>query len=184
MTKVTAYILLFCSCLLIAGTYGMIHDQLTYSISPEYYTKFKFIMFGTDPALPQRVQAGIVGFKAAWWTGIPVGIVLVSIGLIHYEGRTMFRVTMQAIGVALLVTVLAGLAGLAYGKLVLAGHDRAYFNGWFIPDDVRDPDNYIAVGAMHSFSYLGGAIGIFAGSGWQVWMKKKIKKQRAVNAPR
>ena len=27
---------------LIAGAYGILHDQITYAISPEYFTQFKF----------------------------------------------------------------------------------------------------------------------------------------------
>lgn len=30
---------------LIAGTYGILHDQVTYSIGPEYFTRFKFEQF-------------------------------------------------------------------------------------------------------------------------------------------
>ncbi len=30
---------------LIGGAYGAVHDQLTYSVSPEYFTAFKFHQF-------------------------------------------------------------------------------------------------------------------------------------------
>ena len=26
-----------------AGVFGIVHDQISYSVSPEYYTKFKFV---------------------------------------------------------------------------------------------------------------------------------------------
>ena len=30
---------------LIAGLYGVVHDQITYSMSPEYFTRLKFFQF-------------------------------------------------------------------------------------------------------------------------------------------
>jgi hypothetical protein len=36
--------------IIIAGLYGIIHDQITYSISPEYFTKFKYRQFGFEPS--------------------------------------------------------------------------------------------------------------------------------------
>jgi hypothetical protein len=35
---------------LLAGVYGIVHDQLTYSISHEYFTKFKYVQFGFEPS--------------------------------------------------------------------------------------------------------------------------------------
>jgi hypothetical protein len=178
MNKVTALLIVFLACPLIAGLYGILHDQFTYTLSPEYYTKFKFIMFNTDPGMSERMQVCVVGFLATWWTGIPIGIIISSIGLIHYDGRTMLKAGMQAIFVVMLVTMITGLIGLAYGKFSLAANTRDYFTGWFIPDDVSDLPGYISVGSMHNFSYLGGAIGLFAGAAWQVFKKKRIKKEQ------
>jgi hypothetical protein len=178
MNKIFVFILVFLACPLIAGIYGMLHDQLTYTISPEYYTKFKFITFGTDPGTSPRLQACFVGFRAAWWTGIPVGLILAPLGLIHYDAKTQLRVSLQAVALALAAVVLTGLAGLAYGWFSLSQHTRDYFPDWFIPDNVSDLPAYIAVGAMHNFSYIGGTIGLFAGAAWQVWKKQQIKKSK------
>ena len=54
---------------LLAGIYGMIHDQISYSISNEYYTKFKFIQFNLanenniDKIKFPRVFVAIVGLS-------------------------------------------------------------------------------------------------------------------------
>ena len=60
---------------LIGGIYGILNDQLTYTISPEYYTQFKFYQFGlidfvndTNP----RIGVSVVGFLATWWVGLPM----------------------------------------------------------------------------------------------------------------
>ena len=51
---------------------GSIHDQVTYSISPEYFTKFKYQQFGFDPAWfgGHRQTVAVIGFLATWWMGI------------------------------------------------------------------------------------------------------------------
>ena len=52
----------------IAGLYGVIHDQITYSISAEYFTRLKFIQFRwADIGLPTRAFVAEIGFLATWW---------------------------------------------------------------------------------------------------------------------
>ncbi|HEY6172439.1 MAG TPA: hypothetical protein VIX80_09295, partial [Candidatus Kapabacteria bacterium] len=103
--------------------YGIIHDQLTYSISPEYYTKFKFFQFGLLDSGKEaqfsnpRIQVSVVGFMATWWMGLPVGLILGLVGLIHTDRKQMFRATMMAICIAIVVAFATGLIGLAYGRL-------------------------------------------------------------------
>jgi hypothetical protein len=48
-----------------AGIYGVLHDQISFTISPEYFTKVKFRQFGyADFGGPPRVFAGEIGFLA------------------------------------------------------------------------------------------------------------------------
>ena len=58
---------------ILAGLYGIIHDQVTYSMSTEYFTKFKFIQFGIGQAVPYRLGVSLVGLFATWWTGLIIG---------------------------------------------------------------------------------------------------------------
>lgn len=54
----------------LAGLYGIVHDQLTYSIGPEYFTKLKFEQFRwANLGLPPRVLVAEIGFLATWWVG-------------------------------------------------------------------------------------------------------------------
>ena len=58
----------------IAGTYGVLHDQITYTVSPEYFTKFKIHQFqylGVESGM--RVLAAKIGFLATWWVGFFAG---------------------------------------------------------------------------------------------------------------
>ena len=45
MRKLATFFIIVLAAIVIASLYGVGHDQVTYTISPEYYTKFKFIQF-------------------------------------------------------------------------------------------------------------------------------------------
>lgn len=162
----------------IGGLYGIIHDQLTYTISNEYYTKFKFIQFGfidfgNEAILPNpRLSVAVVGFLATWWMGIPIGIILGLVGLIHNDFKQMFKITMKAFVITVMVTFLTGLIGLAYGKIYLAKTGVS----WWLPDNLIDRKNFISVGSMHNFSYLGGLTGLIAGIIYIIKQKSKQKQ--------
>lgn len=150
---------------LIGGLFGVIHDQVTYTISEEYYTKFKFIQFGFDTGNNEfnseypRLYVAFVGFLATWWMGIPIGLITGLVGLIHRTPKKMFIYSVRAMLICLVVTFVTGLIGLAYGFLVLV--DQGV--DWWLPENLIERDRFIAVGSMHNFSYLGGLIGLVAG---------------------
>lgn len=161
---------------LVGGLYGIIHDQITYTISPEYYTKFKFFQFGLmdlgDEAIfpNPRIEVSIVGFLATWWMGLPIGIVLALVGLIHENPKDMYRLTMKAMLLTICVSWLTGLIGLAFGKFYLAEKGV----NWWLPENLIDTKNFIAVGSMHNFSYLGGLFGLVTGVIYHVKHKSSL----------
>ncbi len=160
---------------LIGGLYGIIHDQITYTISPEYYTKFKFYQFGlidfeTEAIFSNpRFEVSIVGFMATWWFGLLIGFILGLVGLIYKDHKQMFQVTIKALLITVIVAFLTGLIGLVYGKFYL--YDTGV--NWWLPDNLIDTENFIAVGSMHNFSYLGGLFGLIVGIIYSVKQKKK-----------
>lgn len=160
---------------LLGGLYGILNDQLTYTISPEYYTKFKFYQFGIlekgNEAIVHnpRLLVSAVGFMATWWMGLPIGFILGLVGWIHQDNQKMLRVTLKAILITILVAFATGLIGLAFGKLYLADKGLE----WWLPKNLIDKESFIMVGSMHNFSYLGGLIGLMAGVIYSVKQKKK-----------
>lgn len=72
----------------VGGLYGIVHDQVTYSISEEYFTRNKFHQFAyARPSFDSpRWFAGIIGFLATWWVGALVAWVLVRVS-ISREGQ-------------------------------------------------------------------------------------------------
>jgi len=185
MNKLIALILILIIAPILGGIYGIVHDQITYSISNEYYTKFKFIQFGLEnwgmgenigtPKTPEiklwnpRMGASIVGVLATWWVGVIVGVVLGLVGLIHENGKEMFRVTMKASLMTIVIALLVGIIGLVYGRLVLANNPP----NWFLPDNLINRTNFIMVGSMHNFSYLGGLVGMILSVVYSIQQKKR-----------
>ena len=73
--KILVYLVFIAVAIVAAGLYGVLHNQISYTVSPEYFTRFKFVQFGlTELELPERVRASMVGFQASWWMGIPIGM--------------------------------------------------------------------------------------------------------------
>ena len=150
----------------IAGLYGVINDQITFSISSEYYTKFKFIQFNLanenniDKIKFPRIFVAIVGFLATWWFGLVLGFILGLFNLIQTSWQKLFKVSFNALLIAILVTFITGILGLFYGFFFLSHQPRSNFEGWFIPYNLENFRNFIAVGSMHNFSYIGGILGL------------------------
>lgn len=185
MTKALTLIgLIIVSCLL-AGLYGILHDQLTYTISPEYYTKFKFYQFGlidigneaifTNP----RIVVSVVGVLATWWMGISIGLILGFTGLIHNSWRTMFKVTFKAFLLTILIAFATGILGLVYGQIYLVEKSRSEFESWIIPENLIDFESFIKVGSMHNFSYIGGLTGLIGGLAFTLTQWRKLKQKES-----
>lgn len=164
---------------IVAGLYGMAHDQISYTVSSEYFTKFKFHQFGlVDTPLPDRVRAAIVGFLATWWMGVPVGLFVGLAGFIHRGAGRMFRVSLWSMLVAVVFTLLFGLCGLLYGYVQTAHIDLADYRGWYIPDGVIHLRRYLCVGYMHNSSYLGGTLAILVAWVFHIYVRVRHAKSR------
>jgi hypothetical protein len=182
MKKFSTLLLIILVACIIGGVYGALHDQLSYTISPEYFTRFKFIQFELSDAreevlLPHpRWGAAIVGFLATWWMGVPLGLILGLVGLRQDNWRKMWRVSLRAIVITLLVAFFTGIAGLAFGKIYLAEKGVS----WWLPDQLADTKNFIAVGSLHNFGYLGGVLGLFAGILYSLRQRKNKPPSLAI----
>lgn len=158
----------------LGGIYGAIHDQLSYCISPEYFTEYKLEQFGyADFGLPNRVFAATVGFLGTWWVGMFAGWFL---GRIRY--RSEHLVTARAdilhgfvvvFTSAVVMGTLGGIVGFAYTRLC---HIRSFL-GWeaFIEPDALP--GFAIVSFLHYGGYLGGLTGLIAAI---ALMKRKMRR--------
>jgi hypothetical protein len=174
MKKFLVFLFLLLLAVVVSGFYGIFHDQISYTVSPEYFTKFKFDQFGlTGMNLPDRARVSIVGFLASWWMGIPIGLLVGGSGLIHSEHRQMLKVSLMAFGLVVVITFLSGMCGLLYGYMQTRTIELSDYQGWFIPDNLTGLRRFLCVGYMHNASYLGGVLSIFVACIFQVVVKVK-----------
>lgn len=161
MKKLLVYLVIVFTAVIAAGLFGMVHNQISYTVSPEYFTKFKFIQFGLEnPALPERIRASEVGFFASWWMGVPLGMLVGLAGFIQRDAISMLRASLWSIAVLLGFTLLFGLGGLLYGWLQTKNINPADYGNWYVPDNLTELRRFLCAGYMHNSSYLGGTIGI------------------------
>jgi hypothetical protein len=149
-----------------AGAFGALHDQISYTVSSEYFTRFKFIQFGLlDEAVPERWRVAIVGFGASWWMGIPLGVLCGVAGFIQRSPGLMIRALLWSLPLLAAFTLTLALTGLAYGWFKTTTIDLADYRGWRIAPDVEHLRRYLCVGYMHNWAYVGGDLSIPA-----VWL--------------
>ncbi|WP_044218285.1 hypothetical protein [Chitinophaga pinensis] len=161
MKKFFVFVLTVCACMLLAAMYGVINDHVTYTISPEYYTRFKFEQFGLETVWfgGIRQTVTVVGIMATWWVGLLIGLVLGLTGLIFKDHQSMRRAIQKAIFYTFISTIAFAIAGYLYGRFVLAGTGV----DWWLPEGLLDESAFISVGSVHNFAYMGGFFGLVAG---------------------
>ena len=171
MCKTLNFILIIFISTGIAGVYGIIHDQITYSISDEYYTLFKFEQFGiNDWGINNvRVKAGVIGFLATWWVGFYLGLIYAIISL-FFSSKEALKIVLKAVIINIGVAIVFGIIGFVYGILFLEAESL----NWDIPEQTKNVRNFINVGSIHSFGYLGGLVGLLIGTYYQIKEMRKI----------
>jgi hypothetical protein len=157
----------------IAGCFGILHDQTTYTISPEYFTRMKFDQFRrADFGFPPRVFVAEIGFLATWWVGLIAAWFLARVALPKFESPG--KQVMVAMAVIVVVTVLSGTAGYFAGPGLLGNRP-----GWRDALDsfgVLDATAFNRVAGIHLGSYLG------AFWGWVAMMVVFVVRPRTTPA--
>ncbi len=159
---------------LLAGAYGIIHDQITYTLAPEYYTHFKFDQFDyADLGLGDRVFAGTVGFLATFWIGTLAGWILGRVSLKPGSETPQMRLVIVSLLTMLGVSALSGAIGYVYGTLTWQTAEVRWAE-WREAYGLSDLPAFARVGYIHNMGYIGGVVGgIIAG----VLMKRNSETQ-------
>lgn len=162
LKKIALFPVLLALGCLISGAYGAIHNQISYTVSPDYFDGFKFDQFAIPEGLRNRWGASVVGWLASWWMGLIIGVPILLVGLIMPDRKTYLTRCLAAFGVVAATALIVGL-------LALGGASYAITEESFPPThlDLLGPGRRVAfarAGTMHNFSYIGGFLGILSGS--------------------
>jgi hypothetical protein len=161
LARLPIFLTFLLAAIVTASAYGAIHDQISYTVSPEYFTRFKFIKFQLlDETVSPRMRAAEVGVLASWWMGIPLGILTGLVAFIHRDNKVMIRSLAWSLLLMSGFALVFSLCGLLYGYMQTQTIDLSAYSDWYIPDGVQNIRNYLCAGYMHNSGYLGGAIAI------------------------
>lgn len=154
--------------IILASIYGLVHNQISYSISTEYFTKFKFEQFGfVEYGLDTpRITAGLIGIWATIWFGFFIGLVNGFVGLFQPTSGIMWKSITGATIRTLFITIGFGIIGILVGMFLISNLN------WKFPADLNNQKTFLIAGTMHNFSYLGGLIGLIYGIVYQLKIRK------------
>ena len=154
---------------LIAGAFGILHDQITYTISPEYFTRLKFDQFrAADFGFPRRVFVAEIGFLATWWVGLIAAWFLARIALPKFHSPE--KRVLSAMAVLVGITIVFGVAGYFIGPTLF--ENRPDWRAALDSMGVTDTTAFNRVAAIHLGSYAGAFLG------WIAMMVKFARCQR------
>lgn len=160
MNRVLEAAALMIAACLIAGTYGAVHNQISYAVSPDYFHAFKFHQFSIDDALRNRLGASLVGWSASWWTGM-ILTPPIYVACLIVRKRTPLAQTFLSAAVAIVgVAIVSGLLALVSSFFLI---NPGALPAYRYPEEVSDKAAFARAGTMHNFSYLGALLGLVAG---------------------
>lgn len=159
MKWLAAPFLLLLACIL-AGLYGAMHNQISYTIAPEYFHAFKFEQFVMPGAFRNRLGAALVGILASWWMGALAGLPILMASIFHPGVIGMVAGFLRAALAMTGVTLLTGLGAL-FASFALIGPDTLPW--WALQFELANPVAFARAGMMHNFSYVGALAGLLVG---------------------
>lgn len=158
----------------VAAGYGIIHDQATYSISPEYFTKLKFLQFHyANFGFPTRVFVGEVGALATWWVGLFAGWMMARVVVPAVEYGRRLSYVLRGIAIMFAVTFAGSVTGYVLGLSRVKDSNMDNWIGYQAMNGVRDLPAFVRVAYIHNASYAGGLAGLIAALIYLWWVLRK-----------
>lgn len=145
----------------LAGAYGIVHDQITYSISREYFTRMKFWQFQyANFGFSRRVFVAEIGFLATWWVGFFAAWFLARITVPAFSPRLAFRHSLKGFAIVFAFAVAAFVIGDLLGIMRTCNCDCSEWKDLAALLGVLDVPSFVRVAYIHWASYLGGLTGL------------------------
>lgn len=152
------------ACAAAAMGYGLANDQVTATISWEYFYYGKQLDRVLGPAMPPanwalRLEAAKLGVKAAWGPGLLIGVAMLLANNPR-QGRPQLPCS-KLVGLLPMVLLATVLGSAALGVLGYAGLPR-WVNSTFgemLQCDIWRPRRFLCVWGTHLGAYAGGIVG-------------------------
>lgn len=177
--RIFIFIILLIMAPAIAGIYGFIHDQITFSISEEFFTKVRFNEFDLPKNWSPAIKAGIIGIFTAAKAGIPLGIVLTAVGKIHRKDSDLLSYTVYAYMITMFTAFACTLIA-----IYLPQTPERLMEAVTLPMNINDPISFQRVVTINNFGYAGGVIGMLMGISLQIFFYKKNLKKENPGTPK
>jgi len=146
---------------MLAGVYGVLHDQVTYSISPEYFTRLKFQQFHyADFGLPPRILVAEIGFLATWWVGFFAGWFIDRVSVPAFPHAAVLRRSACGFLIVFAFPLVASVGAYALG--LWHGSDYSTWYSLASRLGIVDLPSFVRVAYIHNASYSGGLVGLIA----------------------
>lgn len=156
---------------LIAAMYGIIHDQVTYTLSVEYFTKLKFHQFHyADLGWGPRGFAGAVGLLATWWVGFIAGWFLGRLGtkrLAQVEAR---RAVGRGFALIFGCGLIGGTSGWCIGRATTMNSIPPHWAPVLRQFEIDHAADFITVAHIHNGGYAGALVGFVIAA---LWIRRK-----------
>lgn len=146
-----------------AGLYGIIHDQITFTISPEYFTNLKFKQFQyVDFGFGDRIFVAVIGFMATWWVGLFIGWCFGRRFVPNQPRDAAIKDIRNAFVIVLVSAAAFAFIGFIYGHSVDPAATLAAWSNILRSYNVADGLPFITVAYIHNASYAGALFGLIA----------------------
>lgn len=144
---------------IIACIFGVVHNQISFTVSNEFFEDFLFGNFGVNQwgIESKRTQASIVGILGTYWLGLILGTVYAIIFL-FLKTSNNFKHTIKAILINLGIAAIGSF--ICYLIALFFPLEKSPV---FIDFGTQNPKNYLEAAFMHEGSYIGGMIGLIVG---------------------
>ena len=174
--KFRLFILIIILSIILASVFGFLHNQISFTISDEYFTKFKFKQFGFEDygMTSSRLYSGLIGIVSSWWVGLIIALFHGTIPFFLFSYKDMWKYAKGAILRNLGITFLFSILGILFGIYHVSYYPK---NSYDIPLPLKSEERFFIAGMMHNFSYIGGVVGLLCGVYYQFKRQSFLSKK-------
>jgi hypothetical protein len=159
--------------MLVSIAYGVAHDHVTATISPEYFLWWKGL--AEDPR-PFRWAVTLLAVRASFGAGLIGGAVLLIANNPRASGGPPQLCYRELVALSLLPLGLAAVFGATWGGVnAFARVGAATAREFVAPERLQA---FVAVWAIHAGSYAGGLVGVIVGAVVVVRRRRRLRTMR------